>query len=123
MYSLEAPTDHRANSKQSRSLRCPITRAARAVLLTGKHYQRHTLGQIFHRRVVNAHLLAVGVMHRHAALCSGDHEVLDPHIGKRPASHHPIVSSTRAVAVEVRNRNASLLKITAGWRIGLDRTG
>src|SRR5713226_2727778 len=114
MYSFEALSNDRADSKQSGPLRCPVTRTPCAVLLAREYYQRHALGLILHRRFVNAHTVAVRLMHRHSALRSRDHKVFDPHIGERPSSHHAVVTSARAVAVEVRNRHASLLKITAG---------
>ena len=63
---------------------------------------------IFHRRVVNAHLLAVGLKFRHAAFDARHHQILDAHIGERAARHHAVVAATRAVAVEILRRHAVL---------------
>ena len=59
-----------------------------------------------HRGVVDRHLLAVGLVARHAALDARDHEVLDAHVGEGAARHDAVVAAARAVAVEVRRRDA-----------------
>src|SRR6185295_2998355 len=103
MYSLEALSDHSAHPEQLCTLCRPVARTARAVLLTRENDQRNALSLIFHRRVVNAHSLAAGLMNRHSAFDAGNHQVFDPHVRERSASHHAIVSAARAVAVEVRD--------------------
>ena len=49
------------------------------------------------------------------ALCAGDHQILDPHIGKRAARHHPIIAPAAAVAVEIRRRDAAREKVLTRW--------
>ena len=57
---LEALGDHRPHAQQRAALGRPVTGAARAVLLAGDHHQRHAVGQVAQRGVVDRHLLAVG---------------------------------------------------------------
>ncbi len=92
---------------QSRELPVPV-------FLAGNHDQRHALRLILHRRVVDAHALAVGLMNRDAAFDARHHQVLDAHVGERAAHHHFMIAAPRAVAVEVRDVDALLLQINAG---------
>ena len=43
---LESPSDHRAHAEQAGALGRPVARAARSVVLSGDHDQRHPLGAV-----------------------------------------------------------------------------
>ena len=67
--------------------------------------------------------LLAGKASGHPALRAGDHQVLDPHVGKGPARHHPVVAAARAVAVEILDRHAALDQVLARRRSLLDAAG
>ena len=56
-----------AHAEQPRALGRPVARGAGAVFLAGEDDQRHALGLVAHRRVVDRHDLAVGLVHGDAA--------------------------------------------------------
>ena len=113
MDALEALGEHRADAEQLRTLRRPVARRARAVLLAREHDERHALARVLHRRVVDRHLLAVGQVQRDAALGAGRELVAQPHVGERAAHHHLVVAAARAVRVEVARLDAVLDRATA----------
>ena len=57
MDALVALGDHRADAEQIRPLGRPVAGRAGAVFLSGQHDQRRAVLFVFHRRVVNRHLL------------------------------------------------------------------
>ena len=63
---------------------------------------------ILHRRVVDRHHRAVGLMLGHAAFDARHHLVLDADIGEGAAHHHVVVAAARAVGVEVRGPHLML---------------
>src|SRR6266581_365810 len=65
---LEALHDHRAHAEKQRAFRGPVARAAGAVFLAAEHHGGNALGGVLHRRLVDRHLLARGLMEREAAL-------------------------------------------------------
>ena len=58
---------HGADAQEASSLGGPVAAAARAVFRPGEDHQRHALGLVLHRRVVDGHRLAVGQMAGDAA--------------------------------------------------------
>src|SRR5262245_12607354 len=118
---LEALGDDRAHAQQPRPLRRPITRTASAVLLARDYDQRRPFRLILHRRVVDAHLLAVRIMLRHAAFHAGDHQILDAHVGERAPRHDAVVAATRTVAVEVGHIDALPDQVIPRRRSRFDR--
>ena len=106
MDALKALGDHRAHAKQSRALGGPIARGAVAIFGAGEHDERRAFGRVFHRRVVDRHLLAVGEMlgdaaFRHIAGGVLGDEILDADIGEGAAHHHFVIAAPRAVLIEV----------------------
>jgi hypothetical protein len=79
-----------------------------------------TPAAVFHRRVVDRHLLAAGLVQRVAAFLARavgrgrQHQVLDAHVGEGAAHHHLVVAAARAVAVEVGLQHAVLEQVLAG---------
>jgi hypothetical protein len=109
VYPLEALRHDRADSQEARALGRPVARTARAVLLPGEDYEGGPGRLIPHGRVINAQCFAARLQSRDPALGAGGHEVLDAHVGERPAGHHAIIPAARAVAVKIRDRHALLL--------------
>ena len=118
MDPLVALGDDRAHAEQPRPLRRPVARRARAVLFAGDHEQRHALRLVFHRGVVNRHLLPVGEMDRDGSLGARGQQVLETHVRERTAHHHLVVAAPRAVRVEVLRLDAPVHEILPG-RTGL----
>ena len=109
--------------KQERALGRPVAARARAVLAAGQHHQRHALGFVLHRRVVDRHLLAVGHVPRDAAFGARRQQVADADVGERAARHHAVVAAAGAVAVEVDRLDAVLHEeLARGAGLG-DRPG
>src|SRR2546427_3023290 len=127
MDALEALHDHRAHPQEQRALRRPVARAARAVLLAAEHHGRDAFGDVFHRRFVDRHLFARGLMEGNSALGARavglhrKHQVLDAHVAEGAAHHDLVVAAARAEAVELGHRHVMLLQINAGGGRGLDR--
>src|SRR6185369_10912057 len=111
MDTLETLCDHRFDTKQPRSFRRPVARTARAVLLTSDDHERHILRLITHRSVVNAHAFAIRLIDRHTALNPRNHEVLDAHVSKRSTNHHFVITTPRAITVEVFDIDAAFLQV------------
>src|SRR5947207_4643606 len=107
MNALEARRHDRFHAEQPRSLRRPVATRSRPVLVPGENDERNGSRLIFHRRVVDRHLLAIGMMNRHAPFRARDHQVLDPDVGKCSASHHQIVAPPRTVAVKIGRLNSA----------------
>src|SRR6266540_2925589 len=59
---LEALHDHRAHAEQQRAFRRPVARAAGAVFLAAEHHGGNAFGDVLHRRFVDRHLLARGLV-------------------------------------------------------------
>src|SRR6266581_4085540 len=127
MDALEALHDHRAHAEQQRALRRPVARAARPVLLAAEHHGRDAFGDVFHRRLVDRHLLAGRLVDSDAAFGARavglhrKHQVLDAHVAEGAAHHDLVVAAARAEAVELGHRHVMLLQINAGGGSGLDR--
>ena len=114
MDALVGLGDHGAHAEQRGALGGPVAGRAGAVLLAGQDHQRHALGLVGRRRVVDAHLLAIGQVAGHAALGAGRELVAQPDVGEGAADHHLVVAAAGAVAVEVLRRDAVLLQVAAG---------
>jgi hypothetical protein len=87
---------------------------------TAEDERRRAFGDVFHRRVVDRHLLAARLEQREPAFLAAaagqrrDHQVLDAHVGEGAAHHHLVVAAARAVAVEVRLLHAVGDEVLAG---------
>src|SRR3954451_4835035 len=111
---LEALGDHRADAEEHRPLRGQVARAHRAVLLAGEHDQRSALGPVPLGGVEDRHPLVVREVGRPRPLGARGELVAQPHVRERAAHHHLVVAAARAVAVELRLRNAVLDQVPAG---------
>ena len=114
MDPLETARNHGAHPEQACALRCPVARAAGAVVLSGDHHQRHAFGAVAPRRLVDSHPLAVGLVAGHAALDSRHHQIADAHVGERAADHHFVVPSPCAITVEIPDCDPAIAQVTAG---------
>ena len=104
-----------ASTARTPSRNAPLAAQSRlragAVFGAGEHHQRHALGLVLHRRVVDRHHLAVGQVPRDAAFGAGGELVADADVGERAAGHHAVVAAAGAVAVEV---DAARRRATSG---------
>ena len=62
-------------------------------------------------------------MNGDAALRAWYHQILDPHVCKRAAGHHPIVSAPAAITIKIFRLNSSGHQILTGRRSRLDGAG
>ena len=85
--------------------------------------ERHALGPVAHRGVVDELLLAVGQVDRVRALLALDEPVAQPDVAERAAHHHLVVAAAGAVRVELERRDAVLLEPLPGRRPRRDRAG
>src|SRR5687768_11494072 len=108
MNPLEPSADHGADAEQAGTLRSPVTRTARFVILTGDHDQRYSLRSVPLGGVVDSHAFAAGLVTRHAAFDARHHEVADADVGECSPHHDVVVAATRAVAIEVAGGNAAI---------------
>src|SRR5260370_29746959 len=122
MDALEALRDHRAHSQQEGTLRRPVARRSRPVLLAGDHDQGHALRAISLGSLVDAELLAAGEVPRPVTLPL-DELVAQPDVAKRAAHHHLVIAAPRPVAVEVGLLHAMLDEVLACGTVGGDGTG
>ena len=123
MDALVALGDHGPHAQKRAALGRPVARAARPVLLAGDHHQRHAVGLVAHRRVVDRQLLAVGEVPGEAALDALDDPVSQPDVREGAAHHHLVVAAPRAVAVELARLDAVLDQVAAGGCGRRDRPG
>ena len=70
---------------------------------------------VFHRGVVDRHVLAVGQVPGDAAFGAGREQVLQPHVGKRAAHHDFVVAAAGAVGVEILRLRRRGRSDTSGW--------
>ena len=109
MDALERLRDHGLDAEQVGALGRPVARRAVAVFDAGEHDERHALGLVAHRGIVDRHVLAGRIVDRVAAFLDVAvrilvHEVLDADVGEGAAHHHFMVAAPRAVLVEVGRR-------------------
>ena len=101
MDPLEALRDHRSHTQQARALGRPVAGGSGAVLLARKHHQRDALLQVTHRRVVDRQLLAgagaIAQVQGHAPLGPRGQKIAQANVRERPAHHHLVVATARAV--------------------------
>src|SRR5207248_3805391 len=97
---LEALRDRRADAEQQRSLRRPVARRPRAVLLARDDDEWHALGPVALRRVEDRRFLTGREVTRPVALPL-DKLVAQPDVAERASCHHLMVATPRAEAVEV----------------------
>ena len=109
VYALEALRNYCADPKESRALRRPVARTARAIFLPGEDYEGGASRLILHSCIIDTQLFAAWLKSRDAAFSAREHEVLDAHVGERPPGHHAIIPAARAVTVKIRDRHALLL--------------
>ena len=86
---LVALGDDRPDPEQRRALGRPVARRARAVLAAGEDDERHALGRVAHRRVVDERLLAVGQVDRVRALLALDEPVAQADVAERARASSP----------------------------------
>src|SRR5579859_1138609 len=113
--------DHRAHAEQVRAFRRPVAGRAGAVLLAREHDRRDAGRAVAHRRVVDRHLLAVGLMRGPCSLAALDELVAQTHVRERAAHHHLVIPPPGAVRVELAPLDAVLDEVRAGRRVGSDR--
>ena len=92
--SFEALRNHSLHTQQTRTFRGPVTRGARAVLLAGDNHQLCSSRLIPDRRIIDAHLFSARLIKCDPTLNPWNHEILNSHIGKRPARHHAVIPAT-----------------------------
>src|SRR6266853_1423073 len=101
MDALEALHDHRAHAEEQCPLRGPVARASRAVLLAAEHHGRDAFGDVFHRRLVDRHLLAGRLVDSDAAFGARavglhrKHQVLDAYVAEGSAHHDLVIAAGR----------------------------
>src|SRR5205807_9372477 len=110
-----------SDAEQLRTLRRPVSRGARPVLLARQHDQRNALFHIADRGVVNRHLLAGREMHGPRALRPGYELVAEAYVRERSSHHHLVVAAARAIRVEVLALYAVLDQVEAGRAVRADR--
>ena len=123
MDPLEALGDDEADAQQRRPLGRPVARRARAVLATGEDAEGRAFGRVAHRDVVDESLVTVGQVDRIRPLLVVDEPVAQPDVGERAARHHLVVTTSRAIRVELQRADAVRLQPLAGRRPRRDRAG
>jgi len=109
---FEALSDDGFDSEKACAFGCPVATGAGAVFLSGEDDERGAGGLICHAGVVDAHLLAGGLVDRESAFHAGavgfrgDHEVFDADIGEGAAGHDAVIATAAAVAVEIHRFDA-----------------
>ena len=114
MDALKTLRDDGAHAEQIGALGRPVARRAGTIFFAGKHYQRHVLGMVFHRSVIDGHLFSVREVPRDAALDAGHHLVLDADIGESAAHHHLVIAAPCAILVEIRRADLMRDQILPG---------
>src|SRR5918999_3919898 len=110
--------DHETHPEQARPLRGPVTRRAGAVFPAGEHAQRHTLGGVLHRGVVDG--LDPAVLPREPALRARREQVPQADVGEGAAHHDLVVPASCAIGVEVALLHPVLDQVPPGGRVPLD---
>ena len=95
---LEARGQHGPDAQEESALGGPVAAAARAVFRPGEDHQRHALGLVLHRRVVDGHRLAVGQMAGDAAFRARGQKVAEADVGEacRGSSRGRCPAATRS---------------------------
>jgi len=112
VYAFEALGDDGFDSEEAGAFGGPVATGAGAVFLSGEDDERGAGGLVCHAGVVDAHLLAGGLVDREAAFHAGavgfggDHEVFDADICEGAAGHDTVIAATAAVAVEIHRFDA-----------------
>ncbi len=97
--------------------------------MSGEDDERGAGGLVCHAGVVDAHLLASGLVDREATFHAGavgfrgDHEVFDADIGEGAASHDAVIATAAAVAVEIHRFDAVFDEVFSSGRAGFDGAG
>jgi len=109
---FEALGDDGFDSEEAGAFGGPVATGAGAVFLSGEYDERGAGGLVCHAGVVDAHLLAGGLVDREAAFHARavgfgrDHEVFDADIREGAAGHDAVVATAAAVAVEIHRFDA-----------------
>src|SRR5258705_3855403 len=106
-----------------RSTLFPYTTLFRSVFLAGEHDERRAFGLVFHRRVVDRHLLAARQVDREGPLRLRRELVLETYVGEGTPHHHFVVAAARPVGIEVHRLDALRDEILAGGQGFPDRAG
>ncbi len=117
---FEALGDDGFDSEEAGAFGGPVAAGAGAVFLSGEDDERSAGSLVCHAGVVDAHLLAGGLVDRESSFhaCAvgfrGDHEVFDADIGESAAGHDAVIASAAAVAVEVHRFDAIFDEVFSG---------
>jgi len=109
---FEALGDDGLDSEEAGAFGGPVATGAGAVFLSGEDDERGAGGLVCHAGVVDAHLLAGGLVDRESAFHSGaigfggDHEVFDADIGEGATGHDAVIASAAAIAIEIHRFDA-----------------
>ena len=126
---FEAFGHNSLDSEEAGAFGCPVATGARAIFLSGEDDKRGAVGLVFHAGIVDAHLLAGGLVDREAAFharavgLSGDHEVFDTDIGEGAAGHDAVIATAAAVAVEIHRFDTVFDEVFSSGRAGFDGAG
>ena len=108
MDALEALGQHRLDAEQERAFRGPVSRRSGSVFLAGDHQERHAVGLVPHRRVVDRHHLALRKERRPSAFRSRRQLIAQPDVRERAAHHDFVIAAARAVRIEIRRARRPL---------------
>ena len=109
---FEALRDDGLDAEEAGAFGGPVAAGAGAVFLSGEDDERGAGGLVCHAGVVDAHLLAGGLVDRESAFHAGavgfrgDHEVFDADIGEGASGHDAVIATAAAVAVEIHRFDA-----------------
>ena len=109
---FEALGDDGFDSEEAGAFGGPVATGAGAVFLSGEDDERGAGGLVCHAGVVDAHLLAGGLVDREAAFhaCAvsfgGDHEVFYADIGEGAPGHDAVIATAAAVTIEIHRFDA-----------------
>ncbi|CAI8335499.1 MAG: Uncharacterised protein [Cellulomonadaceae bacterium TMED98] len=119
MNTLEALRNDGFDPEQHGALRCPISRRARAVFLTGQDHQGCLRPLVVFGRIEDEALLP-GRSREVAgkpAFDAIEQQIFQANIGEGASNHHFVVSTPGAIGVEVQPVNTVALQIVAGGAI------
>src|SRR6267154_5533799 len=92
--------NHFAYTQQLRAFGRPIARRSRPVFFARQNDQRHPSLAVFHRSIVNTHLLATRLIRSPTAFRPRRQLILQLYVRNRAAHHHFMISAARAVRIE-----------------------
>ena len=119
---LETLGDHCLDSKEVGAFCGPVSGGARTVLFSSEHDGGLAIDEVLVRCVEDGFFFTTG--HVDGGWSDFfDHLVDDPHVGKGSSCHDLVVSSSRAIGVEVQGLYAVLCEVPGGRRLARYFTG